>query len=422
MRIPKSSRHGFTLVEVLVAAGLSILIMTVVTQAFQRGMQTLSQLKSIGELQQHLRSFESVMRTDLESEHFVSRSGPRVSDQRIEKLQGVTDPELVQWRPPTMGFFSIRQGSKSLPEGFDADQLVSTRASNHTLHMTVKRSGAQADKSFSTTLSPNMAAGWTNTMSSISLNQVATQGNAFVSDWAEVIYFLDTTQSIGTTPGGVPLYGLYRRTRVISNSGTPSLTSWTAATSAGMTAKDRSHCLGVSYSPQPANAGNNNVDHAMNSPRACRNPHNRLGGMAQNRVGMADFDTVSAEHFVDNSGNVQYTGADLLLGDVISFEVKANWDGGTLAPGGNDLALTYEYPFSDLPLQNRNQLLNGQRIYDTWFDDANGTWLRPDTNPGGVGTTNMIPQLMRVRAVQIKVRVWDRKNNMARQVTLIQDL
>ena len=54
MRIAKHrthrSRKGFTLVELLVAAALSILIMFVIATAFQTGLQTLSTFKSLGDM------------------------------------------------------------------------------------------------------------------------------------------------------------------------------------------------------------------------------------------------------------------------------------------------------------------------------------------------------------------------------------
>src|SRR5437762_910038 len=100
-------RRGFTLIEVLVAAGLSMLIMAVVTMAFQRGMDTLSQLKSVGEMQQRMRNFEMAMRADLDADHFESRYGGKVSDQRLDLLTPGLSNDTVTWRPPTRGFIRI---------------------------------------------------------------------------------------------------------------------------------------------------------------------------------------------------------------------------------------------------------------------------------------------------------------------------
>src|SRR4051794_29782879 len=105
-----ANRRGFTLVEVLVAAGLSMLIMTMVTYAFSKAMDSLSQLKSLGEMQQRLRSVETALRTDLNADHFEGgyMGGNRVRDQRLDLLNmNVIKPPLTfftndtaPWRPP----------------------------------------------------------------------------------------------------------------------------------------------------------------------------------------------------------------------------------------------------------------------------------------------------------------------------------
>lgn len=432
-RPTNTHRPGFTLVEVLVAAGLSLLIMAVVTQAFMRGMDTLSQLKSVGEMQQRLRTFETVMRADLEADHFESRYGPKVSDQRLDTLAGgpLLTNETTPWRPPSKGFFAIRQqpiyldplnadNTNTNPnlttwtEGTDSDNLPSTRATDHILHMTVRRNCTGGDKVFSTPLAPNALA----TVSSINMTQMNTSPGTFTSNWAEVLYFLDTTDNLGRTPGGVPLYGLYRRTRLLAASGgsASSAISWTT-----LSANDRIASQGMSVAS----------DGSVNSPSTIRRPMARLGGMTgDRRISPNTIDRITRE--LDTNGA---TGSDLMLTDVISFEIKADWEAtpgsNILLPGGwnanDDLRASYEYPFSDLPkvLPTRNPALAGQRVFDTWYDLPNtNAWLgttdgaTPQANPND----NAVPQPIRLRAIQIKVRVWDRKNNMARQVTLVQNL
>ncbi|CAN5568678.1 hypothetical protein BH11PLA2_BH11PLA2_35690 [soil metagenome] len=427
------TRRGFTLVEVLVAAGLCMLIMLMITTAFQRAMDTLSQLKSVGEMQQRLRAFETAVRGDLDADHFAGGSGPRVRDQRADTLNSISlANDTAPWRPAALGFFRIQQGKtgdgasattfknygKSYVEGFDTDGNPSTRATDHLLHMTVKRNASRGDKVFSAAM-PTAFAVNMNAMQSLNMMQMATTGNTVISDWAEVVYFLDTTNSIGNTPGGVPLYGLYRRTRILPGSGDPSTMSWNTLTS-GMSTNDKVACQTLSHSA---------VTGMLNGPKEVRDPRNRLGGITALRGGTS-IDNIVAE--TDSSGLI---GSDLLVTDVISFEIKADWDGGTRAPGqqdatasltlGNNLAdrstWTYEFPFSDLPETpgSRNTVLANSRVFDTWYDSQSDNWVKPAS---GAATGETLPQPMRLRAIQIKVRVWDRKNNMARQVTIVQDL
>lgn len=438
----RSIRRGFTLVEVLVAAGLSMLIMLMVTTAFTQGMDTLSKLKSVGEMQQRLRGFEAVMRTDLEAEHFESRYGPKLSDQRLDLLvPGLTNDTAISWRPPTRGFFRIVNDEPSLPpihatlqqcgmrEGTsDMTGNLSTRAIDHMLHMTVHRNANRGDKLFHTKLptSANMAA-----IAPSNMSQMATTPQTLTSDWAEVVYYLDlmdpTTgaiRTVGQTPGGTPLFGLYRRVRVLAGNGTPSSVFMTPMT----TGTDRDLVQAVSNMPANMAAG----QRPMNGPEEVRNPRARLGGLHSNRfVKSGDpmfvtnaWDTVSREESATNTP----TGSDLLLTDVISFEVKADWD----LPAVNPAAITspmmtsgntFEFPFNILPVipGNRNPKLANRRIFDTWYDTPNNSWLPPATG-SATGTEDTIPMPIRIRALQIKVRVWDRKNGMARQVTIIQDM
>ena len=105
-------------------------------------------------------------------------------------------------------------------------------------------------------------------------------------------------------------------------------------------------------------------------------------------------------------------GDDLLLNNVISFEVRLVYDGATTFTGGNA-----HYPAADLSttLQNNDPLFTGKGVFDTWYKDAAGNWANPST-------TDSVPLRLRARAVQIKLRVWDQKNKLTRQTTIIQEI
>ena len=72
---PTPRRGGFTLIELLVAAALSLVVMTVLSLAFQTGMQTLSQLKSVVGMSEQLRAAEGVLRRDLVADHLEADQG-----------------------------------------------------------------------------------------------------------------------------------------------------------------------------------------------------------------------------------------------------------------------------------------------------------------------------------------------------------
>jgi hypothetical protein len=167
-----------------------------------------------------------------------------------------------------------------------------------------------------------------------------------------------------------------------------------------------------------------NTTRPMNGPADVSKPTNRLGGMTSARSGLngnSSWDNIIREESTPGTP----TGSDLLLTDVLSFEIKADWDGGTVAPSAVNVATfptgtsSYEFPFNVLPPVTRNPALAGRGIFDTWFDSGDNSWVQVI---GNNSTQNLIPQPIRVRALQIKVRVWDRKNNMARQVTIVSAL
>lgn len=389
MRTERRTRPGFTLVEVLVAAALCILIMTLLTYAFQQGLDTLSVLKSTGELQERLRAAEIVIRDDLAADHLDSDFGARVSDQRIDLWNG-NAANVQFWQPPRAGFFRILQGSTSTSEGQDADGLMSTRATDHILHMSVKRSGTRADQVFRAAVPSSVYTG-SPSLTSFGLLNMRTSTSEFVSPWAEVAYFLDTQNQTGTTVGspGLPLFPLVRRVRVMTTN--TSNFNWNS---------NKAAFPSMSFSPTGSNP--------LNGPADVANPNNRLGGIASTRtVGGSLTQSDVLQKLTGLS-----LGEDILLTNVISFEVKATWTGSSSPTA---FSSNTEFPFDDLPASSRNSSLNNTRVFDTWFQASSGTWQSP-------GTATAVPQLIRVKTVQIKVRVYDVKNKLARQITIVQNV
>ena len=69
MRSAKTPRRGLTLIELLVAAALSLVIMAILAGAFATGTDTLRQLKSAGDMQRALRTAAERIKADLAAHH-----------------------------------------------------------------------------------------------------------------------------------------------------------------------------------------------------------------------------------------------------------------------------------------------------------------------------------------------------------------
>jgi hypothetical protein len=138
------------------------------------------------------------------------------------------------------------------------------------------------------------------------------------------------------------------------------------------------------------------------------------------------------------------TGDDVLLTDVISFEVRPAWihnpsfnnDAQKFYPSPPPEGMAQgntDEPFADLPPSAINpNYRNG--TFDTWYDAPNFYGVAVDwDNPGGangflfVDPANALtmvtkpPHRINVRALQIKVRLWDPKAEQARQATIINE-
>src|SRR5947208_479564 len=84
-------RAAFTLVELLVAAAVCLVIMAILANVFQVGIDTMRQMRSAGEMTDQLRAAGEVMKRDLGFPHLLAEDnkpnqGMRLSDQRIDLL------------------------------------------------------------------------------------------------------------------------------------------------------------------------------------------------------------------------------------------------------------------------------------------------------------------------------------------------
>src|SRR5262249_16224671 len=132
-RNPMRCRRGFTLIELIVAMGLIVIVLTVLAQAFGKGLETFGRLKALGDMADRLRAAAHVIRRDLRDEHFEGSF--RLSANDFGTL-----------RRPSAGFFAIKQFAPSVLEG--QSNGINSYCSpppvppgSHVLYFTVKRRG-----------------------------------------------------------------------------------------------------------------------------------------------------------------------------------------------------------------------------------------------------------------------------------------
>ena len=460
-------RHGFTLVELLVSMALIIFIMALMSDAFSRGVEAFRNLKAIGDMQEKLRSVAIILRRDLRADHFDAPPN-HLSDQDLRPPNGT---------PPANGFFRIWQGSAlsstaGAPyyrEGTDDNGppgIDSYRATDQILHFTVKLTG-NLREDWLTARAPSTSPLAKNKDPANSLTPPAQNDGSYyprdfwepasgsqepagthLAQWAEVAYFLRPT---GQFAGTTPLYGLYRRQR-LAVPPPPQNTSLntTPAQSLplpGPTANNRQpvtpnygYYFEVSCDPDVTTANQYlyfNAAQDLTIPErrfaANQTPHTTAGMPANRTSWYRSYSEQTGDPTLATAGNQIVpgfvAGDDLLLTNVISFEIKALWD--TTDAQGNPKR---GVDFQDLNVAG-DPNLNLNTTYTTAGASVFDTWT---TGKGSAGTTETtytdyaanwsvpgqwcIPAKIRVRGLQIIIRVWDLKTKQARQMTIVQDM
>jgi prepilin-type N-terminal cleavage/methylation domain-containing protein len=395
-------RPAFTLVELLVSLALILFIMAILSQAFVTGMETFREMKGIGDMEERLRSAVQILRRDLAADHFEGR-------------RHLSDPDF--WNTPVReGFFRITQNSPRHPmgpayfeEGLDLDQIASFRADDHALHFSVKLRGNAKDRVFSANAPLNfeLPPGSGNfyfspllwkppivdpsgpavkpTLGGAPIFQewLAAPGpNTFWpyhSPWAEIMYALLPT---GEFAGSTPIFSLRRAQRVVVPDNRQ--LNWPAV-----------------YPPQqpfPPECGKLPV------PAIYQKVYQEFA-FRINEPGVDGLYFLNPSDLAGTSAgppkrSVIAVGAEtpVLLHDVISFHVQV------LRPGTSadfdDVYRSIQKPWP------------GAVALDTY-----APWNLPAFS---AGLPPNVPTS--IKAIQISIRVWDRKTEQTRQVTFVQVL
>jgi hypothetical protein len=256
-------------------------------------------------------------------------------------------------------------------EGADREGFFINTATNHALHFTAVHPGG--------------------------LDQFSAMVNntSYTSRAAEIAYFLvPMGEKTSNRASGRPLYHLIRRQRLVA-----------------VTDQDRAR-LAPAAADTDVIASNGTTPYTLAD---LTSPFNRLGGAMPNYQALQIANTSNNPHF----------GEDILLSNVISFEVRVDWDRNPLILNSNLLAQPFklnvngvlnlnntDYPWDYLSLPGQAISLPGltiptnSGIFDTWFGNSNWTYA-----------SNPVPLAIRVKSLQIVIRVYDSRIKSVRQNT-----
>ncbi len=358
----RRTRTASTLVELLVAMAVSIGIMWILAEAFKMGLDFARHTRSTGQMMTQLTGAGGVITRDLEAEHFLPEEdkpnrGVRLSDQRLDKLTLGGN----NWTPPKGGFFKIVSPIQQF-EVFDREGLAINTALNHRLHFAAILPGGIEQNLFAATVPPGS-------------NTVVT------SRAAEIEYFLVPIPGVKTTPGptGQQLYHLIRRQRLLA-----------------IDEADKSRLQSYAGTDPNASEVISLFGADVNSLGDIANPARR-GPLTQVPVNSPRY------------------GEDILLSNVLSFEVLVDWTPNAngipgCGAGPRAFVVNTDNPYDYLSQNGANPSLFGKGTFDTWAAIPNWNRFAPPT----IAT---VPQAIRVKSIHITIRVFDSKTQMARQNT-----
>jgi prepilin-type N-terminal cleavage/methylation domain-containing protein len=392
-------RHGFTLVELLVAMALIVLIMSILSSAFVEGIESFRHLKGVGDLQESLRTATIPLRTDL--------AAPHVTDLTVGAKR-LSEPFTVA---PIEGFFRI-QGSPPgnfyhVDEGADSDQIHSFRATDHVLHMMVQLTGQRREQWLSARIPRSSTTPQTAPLEALGPPGYARVDSGLLwSQDAEVAYFLypmredhslpfdyagNTNPQLQTSGQPLPLFTLHRRQKLVLPIPTATAIPFTS----------RNQFAEASTSPT---ANGTFID--FNLPAHLINPARRSIPVPAN-VATPDPLQAAPHRFVP----VGLIGRGVLAG----YNASLYGEDPAYARVNDDLLMTNVLSF-EIKVLRQGQF--GQGRFD--FEDvATAFAALPDR---AYDTATVPPASLQLKAIKITMRVWDSKTEQTRQVSMIQDL
>lgn len=415
-------RPAFTLVELMVAMALIIFIMYVLAEAFSAGAGAFRTLKAIGDMNERLRGASRLLRDYLGAPHFDGKR--RMSD-------------LDFWNngPPLEGFFRIWQTDGGNSEGNDVDGNPSFLSSTHHLHFTVRLGGKGKDQFFRAevaTIPPSPLL----TLGDPAGRFQDPNSSVFVSPMAEVAFFLqpvrtpennqEFTEDPAIGASGLQLYTLYFRQRLLNPINSTVQDAYSQA----------SQYSEISHIQDPSDSTkllvNTFADVAIPPRRFGQStptaivpliPPNTAGsGSPSNYASMAQ----------EKGTTHPLAGSDVVLTDVISFDVRVLLDkkAYTNVSAAEDFVSLHDNAAGQY--WSNTTSFGTARVFDTWTSASTtvaGQNYR-DWKPasGKTPTDVTIPMyqsnlpsgdLIRIRAIQVTIRIWDSKTKQSRQTSVV---
>jgi hypothetical protein len=335
---PRRTRRGITLVEMMVAMALTLGIMLILTEAFKISLDFVRIANANGTMMNHLAGAGNMLDHDLSAEHFLPEAGKPNGGVRLSDQKGT---------PPRAGFFHI-ESRQPVYEAFrDSEGNTLSTATNHSLHFTSLLKGGSDSEVFL---------------------GISPAGVPYRSRAAEVAWFLVPTGEV-TSPTGLPLHNLVRRYRLVA-----------------LDDDSRASLRSAVADSELISVPNPNATNTVNTLADVRTLANRIQVPAAPRL------PNSLPQFQQNTPRY---GEDVVLTNVLSFEVLVWWDGGAVTNRATPPPRPYTAGNSEYP-------------YDYLYA-TNGVF---DTFTG----TNAAPS-MRVRGLQITIRICDPRVGIARQNT-----
>jgi prepilin-type N-terminal cleavage/methylation domain-containing protein len=419
-------RSGFTLVELMVALALIIFIMSILSQAFVAASKVFRDLKAAGDLARQQRAVTTLLRRDLQADHFDGR-------------RRLSDPTFWEQGPPREGFFRIwefinpAQNLNLIDEGQDQDGIHFYRSNVHMLHFTVQALGNERKDFFSASVPPPDPMATPPFPGSPLLTSFASTREAryedspgtYRSQWAEVVWFLRPVldeAGLQETANGIPLFSLHRRQLL--------LVPDHAQVNAPVPVSELPRYVEVSAKPDPTNSANL----YFNSPISVTMPARRFGMDSANQAG--DFppppagQPMQVRYHTLGEDNANLAAADVVVTDVVSFDVQVLQRNDPNFVHLRDLQYLDPTTGQRSPWSNQNPVyLNTPvmpprpYVFDTWSQARDNKYDYTQWNQPGQVTS--IPMWRNdtgpiVQALKITLRTWDFKTETARQVTIIQ--
>ena len=422
-------KKGFTLVELLVSMAIIIFMLSIMSQAFVIATTCMSGLKGVGELLDKGRPVLAVLQKDLSAYHF-------------DGYKRLSDADFWDYGPPRQGYFKISEGGNTVVEGLPTTDGVtyqrSGSAADHRLAFTSRLSGKNPDDFYVTAFEQynpgsdyNSLVGLFNSGGTLQASKNSQRYDftpgVLHSQWAEIAYF---TRANNRTANGTPLMDLYRQQRAVLPSNSEAN---------GLAISDT-----MPAPPYPANTSK--MPYYENF--SCKSNAGKIYFNSPSDLTMPNYRMVSGVP------NTLYANSDLLMTDVISFDVRILPDSSL-----NDFLLVSSLSST---FYRYNQNSNTQAppcIFDTWTTGNDGTqydlgdfstgvwqptaWDSNNINytPMGTGVNpaTLIPiwnhnrsgmagniftpnKGLRINAIQVSIRIWDEKSQKAREFKIIQRL